>query len=70
MKFVIIYTLIMKKKIIFYILIISYLCLKQVSSIENKIIIKVNNEIITSFDLEQEEKYLVVLNQSLKKLIT
>jgi peptidyl-prolyl cis-trans isomerase SurA len=58
----------MKKKIIFYILIISYLCLKQVSSIENKIIIKVNNEIITSFDLEQEEKYLVVLNQSLKKI--
>ena len=58
----------MKKKIIFYILIISYICLKQVSSIENKIIIKVNNEIITSFDLEQEEKYLVVLNQSLKKI--
>jgi len=58
----------MKKKIIFYILIISYLCLKQVSSIENKIIIKVNNEIITSFDLEQEEKYLLVLNQSLKKI--
>lgn len=58
----------MKKKIIFYILIISFLCLKQVSGIENKIIIKVNNEIITSFDLEQEEKYLLVLNQSLKKI--
>ena len=58
----------MKKKIILYILIISYLCLKQVSSIENKIIIKVNSEIITSFDLEQEERYLLVLNQSLKKI--
>ena len=42
--------------------------MKQVNSFENKIILKVNNEIITTFDVKQEEKYLLILNQNLKKI--
>ena len=37
-------------------------------SFENKIILKVNNEIITSLDLENEIKYLQTLNPNLKNL--
>ena len=58
----------MKKKIFFYILIVFYLCTKPVSSLENKIILKVNDKIITTVDVKQEEKYLKVLNPQLKKL--
>ena len=58
----------MKTKIFFYILIIFHLCAKQVISLENKIILKVNNKIITTFDNEQEKKYLIVLNKNLKKI--
>ena len=58
----------MKKKIFIYLLLALYLCIKQVNSIENKIILKVNNEIITAFDVKQEEKYLIILNQNLKKI--
>lgn len=58
----------MKKKIFFYLLIVFYLFVKQANSLENKIILKVNTEIITTFDIIQEEKYLIVLNQNLKKI--
>ena len=58
----------MKKKIFFYLLITLYLFSEQANSLENKIILKVNDKIITTFDLKQEEKYLIVLNQNLKKI--
>ena len=58
----------MKKKIFFYILIIFSLCTKQVTSLENKIILKINEKIITTVDIKQEEKYLIVLNPNLKKI--
>ena len=58
----------MKKKIFIYLLIIFHLCIKNVNSLENKIILKINNRIITTFDVSQEQKYLIVLNQNLKKL--
>ena len=58
----------MKKKIFFYLLIIVHLCANQVSSLENKILIKLNDKIITTVDVKQEEKYLVVLNPNLKKI--
>ena len=58
----------MKKKIFFYLLIIFYFCINQASSLENKIILKVNSKIITTFDLEQEKKYLLVLNPNLNKI--
>ena len=57
----------MKKKIFFYVLIFFLLFTKQVNSLENKIILKVNNKMITTFNITQEEKYLLVLNQKLKK---
>ena len=58
----------MKRKFFFYLLIVIYFCTNQVISLENKIILKVNNKIITTFDVKQEEKYLIVLNQNLEKI--
>lgn len=58
----------MKKKIIFYIIIIFYLCITKVNSLENIIVFKIDNKIITTIDIIQEEKYLIVLNQNLKKI--
>lgn len=39
-----------------------------VYSFENKIILKVNNEIITTIDLDNETNYLIALNEDLKNL--
>ena len=58
----------MKRKIFFYLLIIFHIWTNQVISLENRIILKVNNEIITTFDVKKEEKYLIVLNKNLKKI--
>ena len=58
----------MKKKISFLLIIILYLFTNKVSSLENKIILKVDNKIITTFNIYQEEKYLIVLNKNLKKI--
>ena len=58
----------MKKKIFFCLLIIFHLFTKQVNSLENKIILKVNNKMITTFNITQEERYLLVLNQKLKTI--
>ena len=35
-------------------------------SIENKILVKIDNQIITSLDVNNEYKYLIALNPSLK----
>ena len=58
----------MKIKKIFYLLVILHLFSNNVYSLENKITLKVNNKIITSFDIKQEAKYLIVLNKNLKKI--
>ena len=58
----------MKKKFIFYFLIVFSLFAKHTYSFENRIILKVNTEIITTFDIKQEEKYLIVLNKNLQKI--
>jgi len=58
----------MKKKIIFYIIIIFYLCITKVNSLENTIVFKIDNKIITTIDIKKEEKYLIILNQNLKKI--
>jgi peptidyl-prolyl cis-trans isomerase SurA len=58
----------MKKIIILYILVFSFLYLRPSISLENKIIYKINNEIITLFDLKLEQKYLIIFNPNLKKL--
>ena len=58
----------LSKKII---LIILFLFLKNnfsYSQINFQIIMKINNQIITSFDLEKERNYLLILNPKLKEI--
>ena len=54
------------KFVIFFIIIISLLTNTTKAKIE--IIAKVNNEIITNFDLQRESEYLKILNPNIKKL--
>ena len=55
----------MKKKLF---IIIFFLSISAVQSIETKIIHNIQNEIITNIDIKNEFKYLVALNNDLKKL--
>ena len=41
---------------------------KQANSIENKIVLKIDNEIITSLDIKKEARYLITLNPNTKNL--
>ena len=52
----------------FLILLLSSFFNSQINAIENKIILKIDNNIITSLDIENEAKYLKVLNPKLKNL--
>ena len=56
----------LKKLIIFFIL--SFFLFNFVKSQEIIIISKVGNEIITNVDIENEKKYLLILNKNLNKL--
>ena len=56
-----------KIKFYFYI-ILSIFFNQNTFSYENTIIYKVNNEIITSYDVKKEVKYLISLNTNLKSL--
>ena len=53
---------------IILIIILLFIFNNNLRAIENKIIIKINNEIITSHDLKNETKYLILLNPDLNKL--
>jgi len=55
-------------KKLFLIFFISFLLIQNSNSIENKIVFKIDNEIITSIDIEEERNYLIALNPNLKKL--
>ena len=57
-----------KLKIIFTALIYSLLIIHNSYSLENKILIKINNEIITTFDIFTEIKYLETINDEFRKL--
>lgn len=57
----------MKKNLTFLILYLI-LSLSNVIALENKIILKIDNEIITSLDINREIKYLSTLNPSIKSL--
>ena len=46
----------------------NFLILTEVYSSEVKIVMKINNEIITNIDVENEYKYLIALNKSLSNL--
>ena len=53
---------------VFKIFIFLYFLNFASNAIENKIIIKIENEIITSIDLENEKNYLIALNPNIKNL--
>ena len=55
-------------KNLFLILLFSLFFNFQINAMENKIILKINDDIITSVDIENEAKYLKVLNPKLKNL--
>lgn len=55
-------------KLISVIFCILLFFISKAFSLENKILFKVNNDIITSIDIEEEYKYLIALNDNLKKL--
>jgi peptidyl-prolyl cis-trans isomerase SurA len=56
-----------KKKIFIYVALIFFIFIKNTLSYENSIIAKIEKEIITSIDVENESKYLLILNENLKK---
>ena len=56
-----------KFKIIFFGALYSLIFFSNISAIENKILFKVNNEIITSMDILTEIKYLKIINKDFKK---
>ena len=56
------------KKIQFFLLIIFLFLSENVYALENKILIKVNNDIITSIDVNSEINYLIALNKKIEKL--
>ena len=53
---------------IFFIIFISLLIPSSSNSIENKILYKINNEIITTYDLKKELKYLTLINPTIINL--
>jgi len=55
-------------KLISIIFCLLFFLISKSLSFENKILFKVNNEIITSIDIEKEYRYLIALNNNLKKL--
>ena len=57
----------MSKKIIFlYLGLFFFIFITNSISLENKILVKIENQIITSLDINNEFKYLVALNPSIK----
>ncbi len=60
--------MILLKKIFFVITICLLTTSLSFSNINLKIIMKINNEIITSYDIEQEKNYLLALNPNLEEI--
>jgi len=56
----------MKKKILMYLFFIFFVFNINSNSLENKILVKIENQIITSIDINNEYKYLVALNPNIK----
>ena len=56
-----------KKKILVYLGLIFFISNSNSISLENKILIKIEDQIITSLDIDNEYKYLVALNPDIKK---
>ena len=58
----------MANKIILYFIFLIFFFISSASSIENKIILKINNSIITNVDIINEANYLQALNPKLQNL--
>ena len=56
----------MLKKLILIHLMLNFFFISNLFSLENKILLKIENQIITSVDVNNEYKYLIALNPSLK----
>ena len=54
------------KKILLFLAFIFFIFNTNLNSLENKILIKIENQIITSLDVNNEFKYLIALNPSIK----
>ena len=50
------------------IILLSFFLNKQLYSVENSIIFKIENDILTNYDVKKEANYLLALNSELKKL--
>ena len=55
-----------KKLILIYLTSIFFIFSSSSFGIENKILVTIENQIITSLDVNNENKYLIALNPSLK----
>ena len=58
----------LKKLILIYLTFNLFIYSSSSLSIENKILVKIENQIISSLDVNNEYKYLIALNPSLKNL--
>jgi len=58
------------KKIFIFLLLFFFFINSTLANIEARVIFKINNDIITSIDLENEKKFLLFLNDRLKDLNT
>ena len=56
------------KKIFFLLTIYFSFINSSFSNIDLKIVLKINNEIVTTYDIEQEKNYLLALNPKLRKI--
>ena len=61
-------TLFGNKKIQLFIFVVLIFLTSNINALENKILIKVNNEIITSLDVNNEINYLIALNKNIQNL--
>jgi len=55
------------KRFLLFLGLIFFIFYSNSNSLENKILVKIENQIITSMDVNNEYKYLVALNPSIKK---
>ena len=55
------------KRFLLFLGLIFFISISKSNSLENKILVKIENQIITSMDINNEYKYLVALNPSIKK---
>tara|TARA_Y200000002_G_C22646041_1_gene649164 strand:+ start:575 stop:1510 length:936 start_codon:yes stop_codon:yes gene_type:complete len=58
----------MTKKVFLLIIIINLIFYKNVFSVENKILLKIDNEIVTSIDVFNETKYLKAINSKINEM--